>query len=218
MKKILIVMMVLSGLLLISACSNTSTPATSDDSTVGIIVDKEAKTITIQAEVNGKYFTESTRHGIVYSAGSNGEKSVLRGLNDEKEFYNALLEIGAVAGDNVTMDNMKAKNSSEGVAVAGSKLNVFVTWEGLGKEIPFADIITATDVRPMDIRFGGNLEAAQSNNTGCILCLDSCAVGITSNAAYPTGTTQNKEVDFYGNADVLPNDGTQVNVIFHLVD
>ena len=38
----------------------------------------------------------------------------------------------------------------------------------------------------MDIRFGGNLDNARTFHTGCILCLDSCAVGITSNASYPS--------------------------------
>lgn len=70
----------------------------------------------------------------------------------------------------------------------------------------------------MDVRFGGNLEAAKKANTGCILCLDSCAVGITSNSSYPTGTTQNKVSEFYGNKDVLPADGTRVSVIFRIAE
>ena len=44
-----------------------------------MVVDKEKKEITMLTEVNGKYFTESTRHGVVFKDGSNGEKSVLRG-------------------------------------------------------------------------------------------------------------------------------------------
>lgn len=57
-------------------------------------VDKDKKEIVMLCEVNGTYFTEPTRHGIVYKGGSNGEKAVLRGLADEKEFYQALLDIG----------------------------------------------------------------------------------------------------------------------------
>lgn len=175
----------------------------------------EKKETVMPAEVNGKYFTEPTRHGVVFAPGSNGEKSVLRGLSDEKEFHEALLKIGAKAGNNVTADDMKA-GADNGKRVEGDKLDVFVTWEGSKGEVPFHDIIKATEDRPMDIRFGGNLPAAKKANTGCVLCLDSCAVGITSNASYPTGTTQNKVVQFYGNKDVLPADGTRVNVIFRL--
>lgn len=180
-----------------------------------MVVDKEKKEITMLTEVNGKYFTESTRHGVVFKDGSNGEKSVLRGLADEKAFYQALIDIGAKAGDNLTAEDMKA-GATDGKSVDGDKLNVFVTWDGLDKEIPFQDIIKASEERETDFRFGGNLASAEKNNTGCVLCLDSCATGIASDAAYPTGTTQNKVVDFFGDDSVLPADGTVVKVIFRL--
>lgn len=178
-------------------------------------INKAAKEIIMPAEVNGKYFTEPTRHGVVFLTGSNGEKAVLRGLSDEKQFHDALLAIGAKPGNNIKLDDMKA-GPNNGKSVEGSKLDVFVKWEGSKGEIPFQNIIRATVERPMDIRFGGNLEAAQKANTGCVLCLDSCAVGITSNAAYPTGTTQHKVSEFYGRKDILPPDGTRVSVIFRL--
>lgn len=178
-------------------------------------INKAAKEVIMPAEVNGKYFTEPTRHGVVFLGGSNGEKAVLRGLSDEKQFYDALLAIGAKPGNNLKLDDMKA-GPNNGKSVKGSKLNVFVKWEGSKGEIPFQNIIRATVERPMDIRFGGNLEAAKKANTGCVLCLDSCAVGITSNAAYPTGTTQNKVSEFYGRKDILPPDGTRVFLIFRL--
>ena len=84
--------MSLSALMLISAagCSTSNEAEAPDESTAQevMVIDSENKEITMLAEVNGKYFTESTRHGVVFKDGSNGEKSVLRGLADEKEFYN----------------------------------------------------------------------------------------------------------------------------------
>lgn len=180
-------------------------------------VDKEKKEIRMLCEVNGKYFAMPTRHGVVYKGGSNGEKAVLRGLADEKLFYQALLDIGAKPGNNVTAEHMNA-GPNNGTAVDGSRLNLFVTWDGLGKEIPFADIIKAAPELPMDARFGGNLEAAKKANTGCVFCLDSCAVGVVSDAAYPTGSTQNKVATFYGDEAALPKDGAQVTVIFRLAE
>ena len=41
-----------------------------------IVVDKEAGTVTVLSQVNGKYFTEGTRHASVFKEGSNGAKSV----------------------------------------------------------------------------------------------------------------------------------------------
>ncbi len=198
----------------LAAPAQSTTSATAEQE--NLVVDTAAGTVTLACEVNGKYFTESTRHGIVYADGSNGEKAVLRGLANQEDFYNALIEIGGEPGNNVSMADMEAKASAEGAAVEGSPLDVTISWDGSEGELPFADVIKASEQRPMDIRFGGNLEAAKEYKTGCILCLDSCAVGITSNAAYPTGTTQNSEVEFFGNDQVLPKDGTLVYVTFML--
>ncbi len=214
MKKVLTALLVASLIFSLAACSKTAPKVAKTEAKV-LVVDKDAKEIKMLCEVNGKYFTESTRHGIVFAKGSNGEKSVLRGLADEKEFYQALLDIGAKAGNNLKATDMKA-GADNGVAVAGDKLNAVVTWEGQDKEIPFADVIKASVEKPMDLRFGGNIESAKKNNTGCVLCLDSCATGITSDASYPTGTTQNNIVKFYGDESVLPKDGTVVTVTFRL--
>lgn len=180
-------------------------------------VDTDNKEIVMLCEVNGTYFTEPTRHGIVFKDGSNGEKAVLRGLADEKEFYQALLDIGAKAGDNLTAEDMKA-GPDNGKSVEGDKLDITVEWDGQDA-IPFADIIKCSEGDyDMDMRFGGNIESAKENNTGCVVCLDSCATGIVSDATWPTGTTQNEVAKFYGDDSVLPEDGTQVTVTFRIAE
>ena len=210
MKKFLSVIsvIVLSAILVVGCGKNTSSDNAQGKNQL-MIVNKDKKEIRMAAEVNGKYFTEATRHGVVFKDGSNGEKSVLRGLVSPIDFHQALLDIGAKPGNNVTLADME-----KSIKVDGDKLQVFVTWDGLKKEIPFNDIIKSSDPRPMDVRFGGNLDRAKEKNTGCILCLDSCAVGITSNSSYETGAS--KTVKFYGNSEVLPKDGTKVTVIFRL--
>ena len=206
---------------ILASCSKTSqteeltnsmgSPILRDSGAVPVVIDAEKKEVIVEAEVNGKYFNSPTRHGVVFKGGSNGDKSVLRGLCDEREFYQALIDIGAVAGNNLSFEDMKL-----GKTVEGQKLDVFVKWDGLDNEIPFADIIKSADYRPMDLRFGGNLENAKAKRTGCILCLDSCAVGIVSDASYETGAVEMKKVDRFGREDVLPKDGTKVSVIFRI--
>ena len=57
-----------------------------------------------------------------------------------------------------------------------------------------------------DFRFGGNL------------CIESCPVGICSNAAYGYGVVESTKTEqFYGNPDVLPGDGTICQVTFTLL-
>lgn len=209
MKRILsISLCILLVLALAAGC--TAKPAAPENNEP-MVVDKDKKEVSIQTTVNGKYFTESTRHGVVFKDGSNGEKSVLRAIGSEKDFNEALASLGAKGANNVTLED-----KGKGKKIEGTKLDVFVTWEGLGKEIPFNDIITSSDPRPMDIRFGGNIENAKAKNTGCILCLDSCPVGITSNSSYAFG--ESDTVKFTGNKDVLPADGTAVTVIFRLAE
>ncbi len=145
----------------------------------------------------------------------------MRALVSEIDYYNALVELGAVPGNNIKPEDMKAKSSAEGKSTEGSKLAVSLTWEGSNGEVPLDDAVVSevreSEVRPIDLRFTGNLDFAQRSHPGCYICLDSCAAGISTNASWPTGALNNREVSFHGNPDVLPPDGTRVNVIVRLV-
>ncbi len=210
MKKILLVMATLCVIISSAFAEELS-----------LTVNKEKGEIIIPAEVNGKYLVSPTKHALSYYKGGNGEKSIMRALVSEIDYYNALTELGAIPGNNIKPADMKARNSSEGKTTEGSKLAVSLTWEGSNGEIPLDDAVISTvangEVRPIDLRFSGNLEFAQRAHPGCFICLDSCAAGISTNAAWPTGAMNNKEVSFKGNAKVLPPDGTRVNVIVRLV-
>ncbi len=173
-------------------------------------IDKENKEVSMICEVNGKFFEKSTRHAIVYQGGGNDGKAMLRGLADEKEFCQAMRDIGAEGPSNLTLEDV-------GKAVEGDKLELFIKWDGQD-EIPFADIIVCSEGDyKMDMRFADNMENAKNFNSGCVVCLDSCCAGIVSDATWPTGSVDNDGVEFYADENVLPEDGTEVTVIFRLV-
>ena len=171
-----------------------------------INADMKDKSVTVLAEVNGKYFVQTTRHGIVFSGGKNGDKSVFKSFATHKDFYDGLIKIGLKPGNNLTMENM------EKTPVEGDLLDVTVSWKGAKKKAYSLDeVIIDSNKKPFQIRFGGNLERALKFNTGCILCLDSCPVGITSNAVYIHGAVEKRgEVTFKGDQNVLPPDGSLV--------
>lgn len=170
-----------------------------------ILVNGKEKSVSVLAEVNGKYFYQTTRHGMVYAGGSNGDKSVFRSYATDQDFYNALMKLGFKAGNNMTKENA-AKTF-----VQGDPLEVTVTWDGAKKEYRLDEVITDSNKKPFQIRFGGNQKSALQFKTGCLLCLDSCPVGIISNANYTTGAVENRnEVIFKGNDKVLPPDGSLV--------
>lgn len=214
--KLMLLTMLFLGLVILAGCGNQDAGSGNDaveQDQAGLTaenpikVDKEAGTVTFLAKVNGKYFYEPTRHAAVFEGGSNGDKSVFTGLVDVEPFYNGLIEIGAVAGENMTLENKETTN------VEGDVLDVTVTWEGAGKEYTLDEVITDSNDKPIEIRFGGNLKTALDKKTGCLICLDSCPVGITSNAAYTYGAVEGRnEVEFTGNKDVLPADGSLVTI------
>ena len=215
-KKLFAIALILAMVFAMTACGGQQESAqTGDEPDYSVITTDTAKqTVTIYAQVNGKYFTESSRHGVVFKDGSNGEKCIFRGLCSEKDFYGALVSLGLEPGDNLPLP------AEDGSIIDGPKLDVTVTWDGQDEPVPFADCIKTGDGKPYvaDIRFGGNIKRAYALNTGCILCIESCPVGITSNAAYGYGVIENtKTQEFYGNDEVVPADGTIVQITFTAV-
>ncbi len=176
-----------------------------------LTVDKAKGTITFLAEVNGKYFMLPSRHFAVFKDGSNGDKSIFRSLADHTSFYKALKAIGGKAGENMTLKN------KEKTKVEGDMLDITVTWKGAGRVYSIDEVVNESNGRPITIRFGGNLERAIKKNTGCLICLDSCPVGIASNSSYTYGAVEKrKEVSFTGNRKILPGDKELVSITVKL--
>lgn len=215
MKKLISLILVLVMALSLVACG--AAPAKEEVDYSVITTNPSTQSVTIYAQINGKYFTEPSRHGVVFKDGSNGEKCILRGLCSEKDFYAALLSVGGVPGDKLYFADATPDGTQY---IEGQKMDVTVSWEGSNGEIPWADIMTTGNGKPYvtDFRFGGNIKAAYAKNTGCILCIESCPVGICSNAAYGYGVVETTKTEqFYGNPDVLPEDGTICQVTFTLL-
>ena len=209
MRNLLIVLTVLLLLPAHAVRSETMPPLTKERP---ITLDKEAKSVSFLAEVNGKYFFQTTRHFAVWAGGSNGDKAVLRALVPVEDFHNALIAIGAAPGENMTLQNKEATH------VEGAKLAVSVTWSGADKVYGIDEVVIDSNHKPILMRFGGNLATAQDKKTGCLLCLESCPVGIVSNAQYTYGAIETRsEVTMKGNKDILPGDGTPVVVTVTLI-
>ena len=163
-----------------------------------MVVNEEAKTISMNILSTG--YDKSTIHAIVNEEGSNADKTLFTTTADTKEFYEALKQLGAQDGNNIALDD------PDGI-IEGTGLDVNVE---IGTEnCSFADLFTASEERDMDMRFGGNLEVNQEYATGCIMCLESCPAGITSNAAY-----QYQEEITFGPSDKMPAKGTHIIATF----
>jgi hypothetical protein len=148
-----------------------------------LVFDSKNRRILIYTEVNEKGNQKiSTHFGVVFKDGKLAEKALLRAYVSPLEFYDALIMMGMKPGNNLT-DNSKGKY------VEGDPLDVTVTWPGLNKEISLKDLLFDSGGKGFDIKFGGNRAASVVEDSGCITCLESCWVGITSNSSYPVVST-----------------------------
>jgi ferredoxin len=199
--KLFVTLLLIAGLCGTGA-SASAAPLTRENP---ISIDKEDGSVSFLAEVNGKYFFNPTRHAAIFKDGKYGDKSIFKGFTSPQAFHDALVEIGAKPGENMTMEN------KEKTSVEGGEMVVTVTWEGAPKEYLLDEVVKDSNGKPIVVRFGGNLPMALEKNTGCLICLDSCPVGICSNATYTYGAVEGRnEVGFTGNKDVLPPEGTLV--------
>lgn len=173
-----------------------------------LVIDPEEQTIKVYAKVNGKYLLEPTRHGLNFHEGNFGDEALFTSYANQTNFHDALIDIGAEPGNNL--------HDSDDQYIEGTDLEVTVSWEGADRAYNINEVVNVSSGNPIAFKFGGNRANSVSYFTGCLMCFDSCSVGITSNSSEPVSAFDNKEVEFIGNKDVLPEDGTPVVVTFAL--
>ncbi|MBR3126046.1 MAG: fibronectin type III domain-containing protein, partial [Mogibacterium sp.] len=171
------------------AFSSVKAASTKNSSLYDVTVNKEAKTVTISARVNGYYFNNSTRHFMVDQNGFNKGKAILSSYCTPDDLYNGLIKAGGVSwsktagktlknGEKNTVNNAENKNFS--------KLDISVSW---GNEThSLSDCLTTEkngSIAPeIDMIFTGNPKAAAKTPSGCMVCMDSCYIGMAANCAY----------------------------------
>ncbi|MGC4018243.1 MAG: YdjY domain-containing protein [Muricomes sp.] len=187
----------------------SETAKTDEKTFENLTVDTEKKEISFEAVLNGTYFTEPTRHAIVGEKGGNADKAMFRAKAYNVDYHDALEELGLSGDSNVSMDDMSA-SVEDNIVNTGDGLEYFIKWDGQ-EEIPFKDVIKADKDFDWNVVFAGNREVAEAKQSGCFLCLDSCAAGVAVNAL-PVGTTAEGGTQFFANEEVLPEDGTTVTI------
>lgn len=203
------------------AFSTVKYATTKKSSLYDVEVDTAAKTVTISAKVNGKYFDNSTRHFIVDQNGFNKGTAILTSYCIPDDLYNGLVKAGGVSwsksagktlknGEKNTVSNAENKNFS--------KLDVSVSW---GDEThTLAECLTTekegSAAPEIDMVFTGNPGAAAKTPSGCMVCMDSCYIGMVANCAYGLCVIDDGDPELYARPEAFPadQDGDEVKVIF----
>jgi len=174
-----------------------------------LTVDVDKKEVNFTAKLNGLYLTEPTRHGIVTNGGGNAEKAMFTTDASNIDVNDALAQMGASGDANVAMDDMKAA-VSDNIVNTGDTLEYFISWDGQD-EIPFNEVLKASADFDWNVVFTGNREVAESSKAGCVLCLDSCAAGVSVNAL-PVGATGEGGMTFMVDESTGLGDGDEVTI------
>ncbi len=189
-----------------------------------VVVDKAAKTVTISAKLNGKYFDNSTRHLIIDQFGFNKGRAILTSYCTPEDLYHALISAGGVSwskseGKTLEMGEKNTVNNAENKAF--SKIDISIGWDNEIHSLDECLTTTCIDENnnvatppEIDMVFTGNPKAAAKTPSGCVTCMDSCYIGIVANSAYGLCVIDDGNPTIFANPDVLPADQTVVKVIY----
>jgi hypothetical protein len=180
-----------------------------------LFVDTKKKIVKMYTEIKLRHLTETTPHwGIGCYTGKYADKFILSSSAEPLDFHDALVRIGAKPGNNLALD-------SYGKYVGGDQLHVTASWPGLKKPFDISDIFSDSTGKGYRIRFGGNRTTSEKMKTGCLTCLESCPISITSNDVYPhlSGTQRmlSPNSHFRGKPEVLPNKDAFPLVVFYRI-
>ncbi len=189
-----------------------------------IVIDSEAGEVRILARLQPEAFADGWikwtpgYHAVVWKEGKAAGEALLASYVSDIVFYNSLVRIGAVPGNNLTMAAWKDRNDPRSkapeVRVLGTPLDVFVWWEGLESLVPLREMVVDTAGKGIDMRFGGNKALIPEWYSGCIACLFSCPGGKVSNHAYTIRDYVKGTTTFSVNWTVVPKGVRDAVVIF----
>jgi hypothetical protein len=190
-------------------------------------VDSGAGEVRLLAELQPEAFSggwlKSTPnyHAVVWKGGGAANEALLAAYTDDNSFYDAMISIGAVPGNNLTMaawnDRKDKQSTAPDTRVEGSPLRVFVWWPDLPSPLPLKDLFLDSRGHGIDIRFGGNQALIHEWHSGCIACLYSCPGGKVSNHAYTIRDYVREPTNFSVNFSKVPRKETKAVVIFRLL-
>jgi hypothetical protein len=168
-------------------------------------------------------FTSWTKnhHFIVFKNGRAAHNALVQSDAGELEILHALEELGAKAGNNLTIATWekRADNtaSEPDRRVEGSLIEVTLSWEEHAR-LQAADIFYDRFGKGFLFRFGGHRELMNVWKSGCIVCLQSCPGGRISNANYTLREYENGTSKFDVQKSILPEDGSPVDITLKVVD
>ncbi len=200
------------------------------DSTTPLVVDSLRHEVRVLAVYHPGKFSGFLRfvpnyHLLVWDDGGAARESLFSTPVPDTALINALERVGAVAGNNLTMDAWDKRKDPQHPApqtrIAGTPVEILVWWQDdarrqLLEPQPLAELLNDPGGRGLDFRFGGNRDLIHHWHSGCLVCLYSCPGSKVGNAAYTVRDYATGATQFTPRLERLPKSGGAVTIIFRV--
>lgn len=158
-----------------------------------MLVDKEKREVRILTQMHPDAFSDPegympNYHLIVYRGGTVWHEALFVSYVDDLTVHDALVSLGAVAGNNLTVDTWEERHNPNSIApdqhIKGTPIEILVCWPGMERPIAIEKIFNDPGGKGLSFRFGGNKAIIPVWQSGCIACLYSCPGSKVGNEAY----------------------------------
>ena len=160
-------------------------------------------------------------HFIVWSGGRSARHSLFRTAVTDVQVLDAMETLGATPGNALRSDTWEERENTESNApdkvIEGPRVEIAVRVPGRSEPLAMDDILEDPGGKGFDMRFGGHRDNIPEWKSGCVVCLYSCPGSKVGNASYTVRDFVKGTTRFRLRPGVLPEDGTEVTVIFRLI-
>ncbi len=211
--------------IIVTSATAQEYPLKFPDTSTPLVVDSLRHEVRVLAVYHPGKFSGLLRfvpnyHLLVWDEGSAARESLFSTPVPDTTLIMALESVGAVAGNNLTMDAWDKRKDSKHPApqtrIAGTPVEIFVWWKGLPEPKPLAELLDDPGGRGLDLRFGGNRDLIHHWHSGCLVCLYSCPGSKVGNAAYTVRDYATGATKFSPRKERLPKADSEVTIIFRV--
>ncbi len=161
-------------------------------------------------------------HFVVWEGGRAGDGALFRSQVTDTQVLEALESLGGQPGNALGLDVWDERDDPSSTApdkiIKGPAVEILVRVPGRQEPLTLDEILIDPGGKGFDMRFGGHRANIPRWKSGCVVCLYSCPGSKVGNARYTVRDFVDGTTRFAVREGALPADGTEVTLIFRLVE
>jgi hypothetical protein len=161
-------------------------------------------------------------HFLVWEGGRSGDGALFRTSVTDIQVLEAMESLGAQPGNALGLDVWDERENPSSKApdrvIEGPRVEILVRVPGRDEPLTLDEILVDPAGRGFDMRFGGHRDNIPAWKSGCVVCLYSCPGSKVGNARYTVRDFVEGTTRFAVREGSLPDDGTEVTIIFRLAE